>query len=305
MMTIVAFIGLVNLNILMDHEQNRKDSPQEFLSRFIFVKKHKADFETHKSIDFNNFNLSSMYRLSKNLKLARKEWCQHNSSICKDLLSYSLARQDWDFSEKLVQALCYDYEKCPLADFLFDIKSESTQEKQQLNNFAKQKPLPKLVDRILKKTNLPATGVICLYAEKTYNFKCHWRNQTLAFHMQKALQEKAFKKCHDKNSVMDCWIDSRLKVNSEENQLTKACTLDSSAACYEMGLNYLKEGRKFLAKRYFEKSCLLKFSNACLLLSSEYRKLGDNYSKEYFESKACLFDEKCGPLSRLPASISK
>jgi hypothetical protein len=305
MLTVIAFIGLVNLNVLMDHEPSHQVSPKAFLSKFIFVEKHSADFETHKPIDFNNFNLSSMYRLSKNLKLARKDWCQHNSSICKDLLSYSLAKQDWKFSEKLVHGLCYDFDKCPLADFLNDVKAQPTIVNAQLNNFSEQKPLVALIDQILRKTNIPATGVICYYAEKNYHYKCHWKNQGLVFFMHKSIHEKAFSKCTEENSIMDCWIDSRLKMKSEENQLTKACTLDSSAACYEMGLNYLREGHRFLAKRYFEKSCLLKFSNACLILSSEYRKMGDNYSKEYFESKACLFDEKCGPLSRLPASVRK
>ena len=250
-MTVFIFIGLVNLNILIDHNLNRNDNPADVLNHFIFVKKRKTNIETYKSLNLNNFKIDSMYRLSKNLNLIRKNWCQNNSSICKDLLSYSLARKDWVSSERLAKALCLNFKKCPLASFLQDLRREKIYLKNQLNNFSKKKRLPNLVDRVLKDTNIPISGVICYYAEQVYKLKCQWRDQKLVLDTTKDIKLKVFQECTSKNSVMDCWVDSRLKTKAESNQLTKACTLDSSAACYEMGLSYLKVGHLFLAKKIF------------------------------------------------------
>lgn len=304
MITVLAFVGLVNLNVLMSHQPTPHKAPQELLDHFIFVEKTHHRFETHKPIDFDNFNLTSLYNLSRNLKLAQGEWCQHNSSICKDLLSYALAKENWKYAENITKALCYDFSKCPLADYLQDLKKDKSLVQAQMNNFYKKGKLPLLIDSMLKKTNLPIAAIICFYAEKKYHYKCHWKNHQLVFHMDKSMQVKTYQRCNGQNSIMDCWIDSRIKMKTVANQLTKACTLDSPAACYQMALQYQKEGHKFLAKKYFEKACLLKFSNACLLLGAEYAKLGDDHSKDYFESKACLYrhQRNCNQSQRQPAS---
>lgn len=303
MITILAFIGLVNLNVLMSHQPipDANKGTKDLLSHFIFVEKTPSQFETHKTINFDNFNLTSLYKLSRNLKLVRKEWCQLNSSICKDLLSYSLAREDWKYAENITKAICYDYAKCPLAKYVKDLRKKELLAKAQVNHFYKKHRLPLLVDSMIRDTNLPIDGVICLFAAKEYRYKCHWQNQKLVFHMDKKLLQKSFEKCQAKNSLMDCWIDSRIKMGTVSNQLTKACTLDSPAACYQMGLQYQKEGLRFMAKKYFEKACLLKFSNACLILGAEYAKLGDETSKEYYELKACHYQKTCE--QRAPANV--
>ena len=118
--------------------------------------------------------------------------------------------------------------------------------------------------------------------------------------MNKKVLQKTFENCQSKNSIMDCWIDSRIKMEAVSNQLTKACTLDSPAACYQMALQYQKEGLRFMAKKYFEKACLLKFSNACLILGAEYAKLGDQKSKHYYEQKVCHYQNNCE--NRSPAN---
>lgn len=291
----IVFVVTVNLSNLIS-------PPKQISKKYIS--------NPNKKINLDGISISKVFQLTRNLKIYSPDWCSQNNQVCKDLLTYSLGRQAWKNSKNIAQSFCRDLDKCPIADLINKIEFDSYNNRTQLNNFRPILVWTKNIELLLANSNIDIDGMLCAYQEKVYSQSCHYRDQKLSFVLSQENLKLASKKCTQNNSTIDCWISAKatLKksngkvVHHDNNSLTKACTLDSAPACYQIGLSYKRNGHNFLAQKYLEKSCLMDLQSACYLISHQHKVIGDKNSEEHFKEKACLLADTCQDWQRKPAS---